>query len=37
VVANWDEETLPGLRAALQADVEVEPLSLEDLFVEFHS
>jgi ABC-2 type transport system ATP-binding protein len=37
VVSRWDEKTLPALREALDANVDVEPLSLEDLFVEFHS
>lgn len=37
VVSRWDEEALPGLREVLDADVDVEPLNLEDLFVEFHS
>lgn len=37
VVSHWDEEALPGLRETLDADVDVEALSLEDLFVEFHS
>lgn len=37
VVSQWDEKVLPGLREALDADVDVEALSLEDLFVEFHS
>jgi ABC-2 type transport system ATP-binding protein len=37
VVSRWDEDALPGLRARLHAEIEVEPLSLEDLFVEFHS
>ncbi|MGB6486965.1 MAG: ABC transporter ATP-binding protein [Steroidobacteraceae bacterium] len=37
VVSRWDEKRLPALREALDADVDVEPLGLEDLFVEFHS
>ena len=37
VVSRWEEKTLPALREALDADINVEPLSLEDLFVEFHS
>jgi ABC-2 type transport system ATP-binding protein len=37
VVSRWDESTLPALRKVLDADIDVEPLSLEDLFVEFHS
>lgn len=37
VVSGWNEKSLPGLRETLDADVDVEPLSLEDLFVEFHS
>ncbi|HEX5461584.1 MAG TPA: ABC transporter ATP-binding protein [Steroidobacteraceae bacterium] len=37
VVSQWTEEALPGLRETLDADVDVEALSLEDLFVEFHS
>ena len=37
VVSEWREPELPRLRAVLDADIEVEPLGLEDLFVEFHS
>jgi ABC-2 type transport system ATP-binding protein len=37
VVSQWNEEALPGLRDMLDADVDVEPLNLEDLFVEFLS
>jgi len=37
VVSGWNEAALPGLRETLDADVEVELLSLEDLFVELHS
>lgn len=37
VVSRWDEDALAVLRERLHADIEVEPLGLEDLFVEFHS
>ncbi len=37
VVSRWDDEALPRLRDVLDADIDVEPLGLEDLFVEFHS
>lgn len=37
VVSHWDCAALPGLRATLDADIEVESLGLEDLFVEFHA
>jgi ABC-2 type transport system ATP-binding protein len=36
VVTQWNEAQLPQLRADLDAQVVVEPLSLEDIFVEFH-
>ena len=37
VVSQWNAGSLPGLREALDADIDVEPLGLEDLFVELHS
>lgn len=37
VVSRWDEGNLSALAEAMDAEVGVEPLSLEDLFVEFHS
>lgn len=37
VVSQWEEHALQHLRTTLDADIELEPLSLEDLFVEFHS
>jgi ABC-2 type transport system ATP-binding protein len=37
VVTQWNEPEAQRLRLALNADIEVEPLSLEDIFVEFHS
>jgi ABC-2 type transport system ATP-binding protein len=36
VVTQWSESELSRLREDLDADIEVEPLSLEDIFVEFH-
>ncbi len=36
VVMNWSEAQLARLRQELDADIEVEPLGLEDIFVEFH-
>jgi ABC-2 type transport system ATP-binding protein len=36
VVTQWNEAELPRLRQELDAEVDVEPLSLEDIFVEFH-
>ena len=36
VVTQWNEAQLPRLRQELDAEVDVEPLSLEDIFVEFH-
>lgn len=37
VVSHWDEAAPAALREALEADIEVESLALEDIFVEFHS
>jgi ABC-2 type transport system ATP-binding protein len=37
VVSNWSEQERLRLRQQLGVDIEVEPLSLEDIFVEFHS
>jgi hypothetical protein len=37
VVSHWDESQQANLRAALDADLEVESLGLEDIFVEFHA
>ncbi len=37
VVTHWCEDELLRLRQELDADIEVEPLSLEDIFVEFHT
>jgi ABC-2 type transport system ATP-binding protein len=37
VVSTWSEEQDGKLRHALDADIAVESLSLEDIFVEFHS
>lgn len=37
VLSHWDESQLAPLRAALDADIEVESLGLEDIFVEFHA
>jgi len=37
VVSHWDADVLPQLCKALNADIDVEPLGLEDLFVEFHA
>jgi len=37
VVSHWNEEQLADLRRALDAEIEVEPLSLEDIFLEFHA
>jgi ABC-2 type transport system ATP-binding protein len=36
VVMHWSEAELSRLRQDLDADIEVEPLGLEDIFVEFH-
>jgi ABC-2 type transport system ATP-binding protein len=36
VVTGWNESQLASLRQELEAEVDVEPLSLEDIFVEFH-
>lgn len=36
VVTHWSESELSRLRQDLDADIEVEPLGLEDIFVEFH-
>jgi hypothetical protein len=36
VVAQWSEQQHAQLGAALDADIEVESLGLEDIFVEFH-
>jgi ABC-2 type transport system ATP-binding protein len=36
VVTHWSEAELARLRQDLDADIEVEPLGLEDIFVEFH-
>jgi ABC-2 type transport system ATP-binding protein len=37
VVSHWNEQEHAQLQAALDADIEVEGLSLEDIFVEFHA
>jgi ABC-2 type transport system ATP-binding protein len=37
VVSHWSESEHARLREALDAQIDVESLSLEDLFVEFHS
>lgn len=37
LVSRWDEKSLATLRNRLDAQVTLEPLSLEDLFVELHS
>ena len=37
VVSQWNTDALPSLREALDADIDVEPMGLEDLFVELHS
>jgi ABC-2 type transport system ATP-binding protein len=37
VVTHWSGEELGRLRQLLDADIEVEFLGLEDLFVEFHA
>ncbi|HEY4341665.1 MAG TPA: ABC transporter ATP-binding protein [Steroidobacteraceae bacterium] len=36
VVTHWSEAEHARLRRELDADIEVEPLGLEDIFVEFH-
>jgi ABC-2 type transport system ATP-binding protein len=36
VAAQWNEQQHAQLAATLDADIEVESLSLEDIFVEFH-
>ncbi len=36
VVTHWSEAQLSRLRQDLDADIEVEPIGLEDIFVEFH-
>jgi ABC-2 type transport system ATP-binding protein len=36
VVTQWNEAELPRLCQELDADIDVEPLGLEDIFVEFH-
>ena len=36
VITHWGEAALASLREALEADIEVEALGLEDIFVEFH-
>jgi hypothetical protein len=36
VVTQWSDSESARLRRQLDADIEVEPLSLEDIFVEFH-
>ncbi|HEX3836571.1 MAG TPA: ABC transporter ATP-binding protein [Steroidobacteraceae bacterium] len=36
VVMHWSDAEHARLRQELDADIEVEPLSLEDIFVEFH-
>jgi ABC-2 type transport system ATP-binding protein len=36
VVTHWSDAELARLRQDLDADIEVEPLGLEDIFVEFH-
>jgi hypothetical protein len=36
-VASWDPEEQPRLAARLEAQVEAEPLGLEDIFVKLHS
>jgi ABC-2 type transport system ATP-binding protein len=36
VVTHWSEAELARLRQDLDADIDVEPLGLEDIFVEFH-
>lgn len=37
VMTRWNQASLAPLREALDADIEVESLALEDIFVEFHS
>ena len=37
VVSNWTDPQHAQLQEALEADIEVEPLGLEDIFVELHS
>lgn len=37
VVSQWSESEGPRLRRELDADVQVEAMSLEDIFVEFHA
>jgi ABC-2 type transport system ATP-binding protein len=37
VVSHWNELKLAPLRQALDAEIDVEPLSLEDIFLEFHA
>jgi ABC-2 type transport system ATP-binding protein len=37
VVSHWNEQEHSQLQAALAADIAVEALSLEDIFVEFHA
>jgi ABC-2 type transport system ATP-binding protein len=36
VVTQWNASELPRLCQELDADIDVEPLGLEDIFVEFH-
>ena len=36
VAAHWEVAQLAPLQQALDAQIDVEPLSLEDIFVEFH-
>jgi ABC-2 type transport system ATP-binding protein len=36
VVTQWSDETRARLSRELDADIDVEPLGLEDIFVEFH-
>lgn len=37
VVSDWDPEEIGTLQHALRAEIEVESMSLEDLFIEFHA
>jgi ABC-2 type transport system ATP-binding protein len=37
VIAHWGEAALAPLREALDADIEVESLGLEDIFIELHA
>jgi ABC-2 type transport system ATP-binding protein len=36
VVRDWDSELHESLRARLDAEIEIEPLGLEDIFLELH-